>query len=335
MGRRPPVRWGVAGTGDIANTFADDVELAPSAALHAVGSRRADSARAFQERHRIPTAHASYQALVDDPEVDAVYVAVPHPWHVEVAECALLAGKAVLCEKPFTMDAREAERLISLARDRGVFLMEAMWVRFLPHMRKAHEIVDSGVLGRLVQLQADHSGVFPYDPDSLSTDRMYSPELGGGALLDLGVYCVSLAVDFLGAPESVRALSTMTESAVDATTSMILGHSSGAQAQLSCSLDSAGHNFAQIVGTRGRLVLDATWYGPTTLTLETGPKETFRFDVDRYGMHLEIEEASRCITLGLVESPLMPHDDSRAVMAVLDEVREQIGLTYPARAAPG
>jgi predicted dehydrogenase len=322
-----PLGWGVVGAGEIAETFVRDVPNAANSAIVAIGSRTQERASQFGAAFDIPHRHAGYQQLVDDPAVDAVYVCVPHPWHAGVAALALRAGKAVLCEKPFTLNAAEARDLVALARSEGTFLMEAMWTRWLPHMRTVRDLVADGAIGEVVAVHADHSGVFPFDP----ANRMYDPALGGGALLDLGVYAVSFASDLLGRPARVSAAGTSTSTTVDADTSMLLEHRSGAHAVLTCSLRSEGSNRAVVVGTAGRIEIAAAWYGPSLVTLIPidGPPTTFEHAITGHGFHYEIDEVERCVRSGRQESDTLPLDESVAVMETLDEVRRQIGLRYP------
>jgi len=322
-----PVRFGVIGTGGIASAFTRDLALLPEAEVAAVGSRQMASADAFGDEHGIGRRHASYAALVTDPEVDVVYVATPHPGHHGAARLAIDAGKAVLVEKPFTMDAVEALDLVTAARERGTFLMEAMWARFTPHLVRVREIVASGVLGTITTVVADHAQWFPADP----THRLLAPELGGGALLDLGVYPVSFASMVLGTPSRVTARSTPAFTGVDAQTSILLEHEAGAHAVLTTTLRAAGSNRAAIVGTDGRIEIDATWYAPTTFTLTTRAGEVTRYDEPHEGQGLrhEAAEVVRCLRAGLTQSPVMPVDETVSIMATMDEVRGQIGLTYP------
>jgi predicted dehydrogenase len=214
-----PIRWGILATGGIAHNFATDLAFLPAgeAEIVAVGSRSQESADAFGEEFSIPNRHASYQALVEDPEVDAVYVSTPHPGHRDAAMLAIKAGKAVLCEKPLTMDAAEAAELIDAARAGGTFLMEAMWTRHLPHILRIREILAAGTLGQVIAVTAEHGQWFPHDPEH----RIFKPELGGGALLDLGIYPISFAYMVLGAPATVTAVSDKAFTGIDAQTSMV------------------------------------------------------------------------------------------------------------------
>jgi predicted dehydrogenase len=324
-----PVRFGVIGTGGIAAAFTRDLALLPDAEMVAVGSRSQSSADAFGQSHGIGRRHATYAALADDPEVDVVYVSTPHPAHHGAARLAIDAGKAVLVEKPFTMDAAEALDLVTAARERGTFVMEAMWARFNPHLVRVREILASGVLGTVTTVVADHAQWFEHDPQH----RLFAPELGGGALLDLGVYPISLASMVLGTPTDITARSVASPTGVDAQTSMIFQYDSGAHAVLTTTLWAAGSNRAAIVGTKGRIDIDSTWYSPTTFTLSIRGGEVTRYDEphEGHGLRHEAAEVVRCLRAGLTESPIMPADESVAIMRTMDEVRRQIGLTYPPR----
>ncbi|HSN07045.1 MAG TPA: Gfo/Idh/MocA family oxidoreductase [Candidatus Angelobacter sp.] len=321
------VRWGVIGTGGIASMFVRDLELLPGHRTVAVGSRSAQSADAFGDRHAIAHRHASYADLAADPDVDAVYVATPHPGHRDAALVAIGGGKAVLVEKPFTMDAAEARSLVAAARDRGTFLMEAMWTRFLPHMAAVRDILASGRLGEIVLVTADHGQWFAED----AAFRLFAPHLGGGALLDLGVYPVSFASMVLGAPSSVHAVSDPSFTPVDAQTSMVLRYAGGAHASLTTTLRASTPCLASVSGTEGRLEIMSTFYRPAPfrVVMRDGTVEEHDIPVAGHGMRFEAAEVSRCLTEGLPESPLMPLDETVAVMETLDEVRRQIGLEYP------
>lgn len=322
-----PTRFGVVGTGGIARAMTRDIALLPDVDVVAVGSRTTESAERFATELVVPQAHGSYEALVKDPDVDAVYVATPHPGHHDAAMLAIEAGKAVLVEKPFTMDARQAESLVAAAGERGTFLMEAMWARFLPHMARVREVLAGGELGELVTVTADHGQWFAFDP----RHRLFAPELGGGALLDLGVYVVSFASMVLGEPSHVTARSTPTSTGVDAQTSIVLDHPGGAQAVLSASLRAKSPCRATVVGTDGRLEIDTTFYSPTTFTVIPRDGDAWRFDEphEGHGLRHEAAEVARCLAAGLTESPVMPLSETVAIMRTLDEVRRQIGLTYP------
>jgi len=320
-------RWGIVGTGLIAGMFAADVALLPDAVVQAVGSRSQESAAAFGDKYSVPTRHSSYADLVADPEIDAVYVATPHPDHHASALLAIAAGKATLVEKPFTMSAAEAAELIDAARARGVFLMEAMWTRFLPHMAHIRALLESGALGDLRTVVADHGQWFAYDP----AFRLFAPELGGGALLDLGIYPVSFASWVLGSPEKVTAVSNRAATGVDAQTSIVLQYAGGQHAVLTTTLEAATSTRAAISGTDARIEIEHTWYAPTTFSVvhRDGRVEAFDEPHEGRGMGYQATEVARCVREGRTESSVMSLDETLAIMRTMDEVRRQIGLVYP------
>jgi predicted dehydrogenase len=311
-----PLRWGIMGTGGIAGAFAEDLKLTGSGVVAAVGSRTAESARAFAEQRGIPTRHGSYEALANDPDVDIVYVATPHPLHHGNARLALEAGKPVLVEKPFTMNAEEARDLVALARERDLFLMEAMWTRFLPHIRHVRELLPS--LGDVVTVTADHGQWFAEDP----AFRLFAPGLGGGALLDLGIYPVSFASMVLGAPDRVAAMVTPAFTGVDAQTSMLFGYASGAQAVLSCTLSAVSPTTASIVGTDARIEIDGPFYAPASFTLipREGERSRFEYLDEGRGLRHQADEVARLLAAGETESALMPLDETVAIMTTMDRV---------------
>ena len=313
-----PLRWGVIGTGGIADSFVSDLSFTDSGEVVAVGSRSRESAQRFGDQHSIPRRHASYEALVADHEVEAVYVATPHPMHHANALLALSAGKHVLVEKAFTMNASEAVHLVRDARTRKLFLMEAMWTRFLPHMIEIRRLLASGALGKVISVSADHGQWFAPDPAS----RLFAPELGGGALLDLGVYPVSFASMVLGTPSQVVSLIQPAFSGVDALTSMLLGHPDGSQAVLSCTSSAVSATRASIVGTEARIDIDDVFYASVGFTLTPRVGEPIRFDPPQngLGLHYEAAEVARCVRAGLLESPGMPLDESVAIMRTMDTV---------------
>jgi len=322
-----PTCWGIIATGGIARSFAEDLALLDDAELVAVGSRTAESAEAFGKRFHVRNRHASYEALVEDPDVDAVYVSTPHPGHHAAARLAIEAGKAVLVEKPFTMDAAEAEDLIAAARAKNVFLMEAMWSRWLPHMVEVRRIVESGRLGEIVSITAEHGQWFAHDPEF----RLFKPELGGGALLDLGVYPISFASMLLGAPKTITAASSPAFTGVDAQTSMIFTYEGATHAVLTTTSYALTANAAAVNGTQARLSIAGTFYRPSTVrVIDRTGRELERIDPDvpGNGLRFEAAEVGRCLRAGLTESPVLTLDETLSIMRTMDEVRRQIGLTY-------
>ena len=317
-----PLRWGFIGTGWIADSFAADLAFTDSGRVVAVGSRQMETADRFADRFDIPNRHGSYEALVADPEVDVVYVATPHPMHHPDTLLALRAGKPVLVEKPFTMSEAEARELVSVARAEKLFLMEAMWTRFLPHIAEIRRLLAGDALGDIVTVSDDHGQWFEKDPDF----RLFAPELGGGALLDLGVYPVSFASMVLGAPKKIVTLSDPAFTGVDGQTSMLFGYAGGAQAVLTCTSGARSPTRAAIVGTEARIEIDGDFYSPTSFTLTTRAGDRTRFEEPHEGRGLwhQADEVARCLREGLLESPLMPLDESISIMETMDTVLAQV-----------
>jgi predicted dehydrogenase len=319
-------RWGVLATGSIASTFVTDLALLPDAEVLAVGSRRLDKAKDFARKHGIARAYGSWVDLAADPDVDAVYVATPHSAHHAAAHLCLSAGKPVLCEKPITLDRASAADLVETARERGVFLMEAMWTRTLPAIRAMRELIVDGAIGEVTAVYADFAigGTFP------PTHRVRAPELGGGALLDVGVYPVAFAHMLLGVPRRISALATLTPEGVDENTAVVLGYDSGALAALHCGIVGSGPASATVVGARGRIVIPDGFYRASGFTLERGERAERRtFRHRGHGLGYEAEEVMACLAAGRTESDLVPHSATLEVMGILDEIREEIGVEYP------
>lgn len=320
-------RWGILGPGGIARAFTSDLRTA-GLDVAAVGSRRAEAAQAFAADFDIPHAHGSYEALVADPDVDIVYVATPHPMHAANALLALEAGKHVLVEKPFTLNAAEAAAVRDAAAARGLLAMEAMWTRYLPHMVRIRDIVASGALGEIRALTVDHTQLLPSDP----AHRLNALELGGGALLDLGVYPISFAWDILGEPLSVVASARLGETGADTEVATIMAHQAGALSTSLSSSRAAGSNTASIIGTDARIDIDAVWYRPTSFRVvapDDAVREEFTSPVEGRGMQFQALAAERLLAEGRTDSDVLPLDETVAIMATLDEIRELVGVRYP------
>jgi len=321
------LRWGILATGGIAHAFTSDLRTA-GLNVTAVGSRRPDAARAFADEFAISHAHGSYEDLVADPEVDIVYVATPHGRHLEDAALALQAGKHVLIEKAVTLDADEATALRDIAANAGLLAMEAMWTRYLPHMVRIRELIASGALGEIRSVFADHTQKITADP----THRLNALELGGGALLDLGIYPMSFIWDVLGAPTSIHATGRLGDTGADTEVAAALTHASGAVSSFVTSSRAAGPNEAQVLGTDARIAIDAVWYCPTTFRL-TAPDgsvlEEYRSQVEGRGMQYQALYAEKLLAEGRTDSDLLPFAQSVAIMRSLDEIRAQIGVVYP------
>jgi len=320
-------RWGILGTGSIARQFVRGLNSVPEAEVLAVGSRSEASAAKFADKRNIPRRHASYQALASDPDVDVVYIATPHPFHAENATLCLEAGKAVLCEKPFCVNAAEAERVVGLAREKGLFLMEGMWTRFFPLMGEVRRLVSEGALGEVRMLNVDFG--FRADPDPAS--RLFAPGLGGGALLDVGVYCVSFASMVLGRPSRSVGISHLGETGVDEQASVVLEHEGGRLANLSIGIRTTTPQEATIIGTEAYARIHAPWWRPESMTISRPGEEdeSVEAPVSGNGFDYEAVEVMRCLEAGKTESEIMPLDETVSVLRTMDTIRAAWGLKYP------
>jgi predicted dehydrogenase len=321
------LRWGILATGGIAHLFTNDLKL-HGFTVQAVGSRSQAAAETFAAKFDIPNAHASYEALAADPEVDVVYVSTPHPLHAANARLLLEAGKHVLVEKPFTLNAHEAREIADLAAERGLLLLEAMWTRYLPHMVRIREIIAEGTLGELRSLIADHTQKLSDDP----AHRINSLELGGGALLDLGIYPISFSWDLFGAPVTIQSTATFKDTGADAQIATIFGYDGGRLASMLSASHTLGPNAASILGTTARIEIDGVWYSPTSFRVvgaDGSVLEEFRSEVTGRGMQFQAEAVERLVASGNLRGDLLTIDDSVAIMGTLDAIREEIGLRYP------
>ncbi|MCC9196577.1 Gfo/Idh/MocA family oxidoreductase [Arthrobacter sp. zg-Y820] len=333
-----PLHWAVVATGGIAATVTADIALLEDSVLHAVSSRSAVKAADFAERFGFAASYSDstnsdgtdgasgFEAMFADPAVDIVYVATPHAQHYEVTKSALEHGKHVLCEKPFTVNAAEAAELVTLARERNLFLMEALWTRFLPSANRAWDVLASGELGTPAWVQADLGFPAPEDPAS----RLWDPAAGGGALLDLSVYTLTWAMGALGFPDGVTASGVLNRSGVDIQNALTLRYDDGRHAQLTSSLAASGPGSATISCSAGWLRTgggdipnpqELHVHGPDGARVET-------FDHVGAGYAYQLREVTRCIQQGLTESPTMPLADTLRTLELLDGVRTQLGLRY-------
>ena len=319
------LRWGFLSAGGIATSVAADFLIA-GMKIQAVGARDLAKANAFADKFAIPNRHQGYEALVNDPEVDAVYVSTPHPWHHQHALLALNAGKHVLLEKPFTINAREAQEIYELATAKKLFVLEAMWTRFLPSMDAIFSVINSGVLGDIKLVIADHSQYLPHVP------RLWEPELGGGALLDLGIYPVSFAIRILGLPDHATAKSTLTGQGVDETTSIIFEYANGAQATLTTTMTAAGPVNASVIGTYGRIEIAKPFYNQTSFKVYNQGNEViqeYNEKIEGIGRQFQGLHLEKCVAKGLLESPVLSVKESVEIMKVMDSLRAQVGIKYP------
>ena len=319
----PAIRWGILGAGGIAHKMADAIIHHTASELVAVGSRTPGKAEAFVAEVGAGTPHGSYEDVVNDPNVDAVYVATTHNDHHAPALLAIEAGKHVLVEKAFTQNAAQAERVVEAARAKGVYLQEAMWARFLPHQVEVRAAIARGEIGQVVSVQADHGQHLTH------VERLARPELAGGALLDLGVYPIAFAHDILGVPDTITAVGQLRESGVDGQVSMVFQYD-GAQATLHTTMESRTSCIAVIAGTEGRIEIADTFYAPTTFTLTRHDGTSWTYDGRvPNGFQYEAAELARNVAQGRTESEILPLDQTLEIMRIMDEIRDQIGLVYP------
>ena len=320
------VRWGIVGPGRIASGVAKDFAHVPGASLLAVASRSAERAEAFAARNGIERAYGCYPAIMADPEVDVLYIATPHPQHLQLALAAIAAGKAVLVEKTFTATVAGAEQLVDAARDAKVFAMEAMWTRFQPAIVEARRLVDEGAIGEVRQVQADLGVDRPYDP----TDRLFDPAQGGGALLDLGVYVVSFAEYFLGVPDRFEVVGSLAPTGVDAEAGLLLAYEDGRAASLLISLRGASPGAARIQGTAGWIDVPPRFHHPGRIVLKRRGQdpETIAKPASGTGYAHELIEVTEAVRAGRTESVIMPLDDTLAVQRVLNGACEVLGVFH-------
>lgn len=320
------INWGIIGPGRIANKFAQDLLLVDDAKLYGVASRDAEKAKSFATQYGAEKSFGSYEELAADPAIDVIYIATPHPFHYPNTMLCLEHGKAVLCEKPFGMNGREVEAMIAEAQKRNLFLMEAFWTRFIPGTEKLLEIVASGTIGQLQFITADFG--FVGDPDPLK--RVHNKALGGGSLLDVGVYPVYLSLLLFGLPDQIRAMASFTETGVDSDCTMLFNYAGGQKAVLHSSIIANTPTEAMIYGTEATIRLHARFHHPQRLTISRndGAAEIIDIPYFGYGYYHEIMEVVKCIQTGMAESKKMPHTMSINLISTLDRVRKEIGLEY-------
>jgi len=320
------VRWGVVGPGRIARSVMPDFDYVEHGRPVAVASRSQDRAQAFADEFRLERAYGSYAELIADDQVDAIYIATPHPQHHAVAMAAIAGGKALLVEKSFTATVAGAEEVVAAARRQGVFAMEAMWTRFQPAIVAARELIEDGAIGEVRQVQADLGVDQPFNP----SDRLFDPAQGGGAMLDLGVYVVSFAQYFLGTPDRVHVSGSLAPTGVDAEAGLLLGYDDGRAAALLSSIKHYTPGAARIHGTAGWIDVQPRFHHPRTIVLTRhghDPETITRPPVGGGYAH-ELVEVSEAVAAGRTESAIMPLDDTLAVQRILNEACEQLGVFH-------
>jgi predicted dehydrogenase len=318
------VRWGIVGPGRIARKVAADFVHVPDAEVVAVASRSKERAVAFAAEVGAGTVHDSYRAIVEDPDVDVLYIATPHPLHRAVALAGLRAGKALLVEKAFTVTPEATREIAALAAERGLFVMEAMWTRFQPAIVRMRELIADGAIGDVMAVQVDLGAQQPNSPD----DRFYNPALGGGALFDLTVYPISFAQMVLGDPETVTAHGELVAEGVDVEEAVLLGYPEGRSATLFASLRCQSPGMARVVGTGGWIDVPPRFHHPSRLLVHRNGHEPEELDLPATGAGYshEIVEVTEGFRAGRAESAVMPLADTVAVQDIMGEVADQLGL---------
>ena len=322
------IRWGIVGTGRIAHLFAQGLSVLPDAKITAVASRTKESADKFAAEFNIPHRYVGVEALAGDKDVDIVYIATPHPMHKDDTINCLKGGKAVLCEKPLAMNGSQVEEMIACARKNKLFLMEGMWMYFFPAIAKVCELVAGGAIGEVRLVQANFCFRREWEPKS----RLLNPQLGGGALLDVGVYNIALAHKIYGKePERISSMAHIGKTGVDEQASMIFGYEGGAMAVLSCAVQTETLFEAAIYGTDGYIKIPHMFFQPDRIIVKAGQDEEKEITFNRLGNGYSYEavEVMRCLRDGEVECPIMPLDTSIAIMKTMDQVRQQWELVYP------
>lgn len=325
------IRWGILGCGKIARKFADDLKHVADGELVAIGARSRESADLFAATYPVKKVHYDYASLAKDPGVDIIYIATPHGLHHEHTLLCLEHKKAVLCEKAFALNSREAREMVEKARAEGCFLMEALWSKFLPHYQLLKQYLNEGKIGTVKSVLIN----FGFAPTGILADRIYENKLGGGALLDIGIYTVFFAMAALGKPDSLSAVMTPASTGVDEQCAITFRYKDGALAQLFCTFSSNLATEADFNGTKGRIRLTSRFYEPSTTfeyyTDRVDSRQVIPFTrEDGWGYQYEIRHVQECLRQGLIESPVMRHEDTLQLMEVLDAIREQAGIVYTA-----
>lgn len=318
------IRWGIIGTGDIAKKFASGLSMLSDAELVAIASRTRKTADAFGDSFHVPKRHSNYQSLTQDPDVDVIYVSTPHNLHKENTLMCLQAGKAVLCEKPFAINVNETMEMIRVARERKLFLMEAMWTRFFPLMTRLREIIAAKIIGEVRMLMAD----FGYRSENQDF-WVFNPNFGGGGLLDVGVYPISFSHQIFGIPNQITGIAHL-HKGVDEQSAAILGYEGGKIAIIASAITTETPQAAHLLGTKGRIHIHAPWWKPETLTLAVnGKDEVMHIPFQGNGYNYEADEVARCLSEGKTESDTMPLDETLSIMKTMDTIRRQWKLKYP------
>jgi dihydrodiol dehydrogenase / D-xylose 1-dehydrogenase (NADP) len=321
------IRWGILATGGIAHKFADDLKLLPEARIIAIGSRNRETAERFGDQYEIPYRFGSYQELVECPEVEVIYIGTPHPFHKENTILALNAGKVVLCEKPFALNAQEAREMIELARAKELFLMEAMWARFTPLFQQLKNWIREGLIGEVRLIQSDYGQVMNFSLEN----RFFNPDLGGGSLLDIGIYPISLAsFIYEKQPNNIQSRVYLGNTDVDELAAMIFDYGDGRMAVLSSAITLQTCGETVIFGTEGTIQIPGPWHQLREVKIiRKGREKRHKYPRIGRGYAHQAIEVMQCLKKGRTESPIMRLDESLAIMQTLDRIRELWGFKYP------
>ena len=320
------IKWGILGCGNIANKFTSDLALVEEAEIYAVTSRNKEKAENFKQKHKAKIAYDSYDQFLKDDNIDIVYIATPHSSHTEWSIKAMLSKKHVLCEKPLALNKLEANKIIETSRKTNRFFMEALWTRFNPTLIEIINIIKKGEIGEIKYMNVD----FSFKSDKPMNSRVLDLELGGGALLDIGIYPAFLAYSILGIPNEILAKSIFHEiTKCDMQTSFIFNYKK-AQAVLYCSFESNSNKIASISGTKGEIYLHNSWHvAPGYTLVKNGKEQVFELPVKGIGFTYEVEECHKCLNQNKIESQLWSHQNSLDLISLLDQIRKEVGLTYP------
>lgn len=325
------INWGIIGLGSIANQFAEDLQLSDNSVLYAVASRNGEKAKIFGEKYNSTKFYDSYEALAEDPEIDVIYIATPHTFHFENTMMCLKKGKGVLCEKPMGVNSREVETMIREAESRNLFLMEAIWTRFIPATSKSLEILSNKTIGDISFIRAD----FGFTADSNREGRLYNKKLGGGSLLDIGIYPIYLSLLTLGIPIDMKVMARMTDTDVDSYCSILFDYENGAKAILESTIEADTPIEAYIYGSKGSLQLHRQFHHTEKITIsQNGEKEVLDIKYKGNGYIHEIEEVNKCLLNGEIESSKLPLKMSVDLITLIDRVKKEIGLKYETKTPP-
>ena len=318
-------RWGIIGAGGIAGKFTEALQQNPEAVLSGIASRSEDKRNYFKNHYGFLRTFATYEELCSCPDIDIIYVATPHNFHCEHSLLAINMGKHVLCEKPFSLNEREARTMIQAAKKQSVFLMEAMWIRFFPSLQKLREFIDGGIIGNITSIEAN----FGFKGDPSYSPRLYEPNLGGGALMDVGIYPITLANLLLGTPSTLSAKATKSVKGIDLNSSYHLSYKNGATADLYSSIENETSCSAAIHGDKGSISLPKPWWHFREIIIQTDKAVTIDCSYTEHDFAFQLKEVHTCLKKELLESPSMPHQTTLDMMQLMDALRHKIGLIFP------